>query len=188
MLAADGERFGFPVTVVRPVADTDDTPFASTDIREALTRGEVSHANHLLGYRWFTIGEVVPGDRRGRDLGFPTANMRLTPDCALRHGIYAVRVQRRDGTSHDGVASFGRRPTFDDGPPLLEAHLFDFAGDLYGETMIVSLVEWLRPEEKFPSLSALIDAMKEDAIAARAVLAAAGPGSDLDRALGAIGP
>ena len=72
------------------------------------------------------------GDKRGRDLGFPTANLRLDPDCGLRHGIYAVRVARRRQAPYDGVASFGRRPTFDNGAPLLEVYLFDFAGDLYG--------------------------------------------------------
>ncbi len=187
VLSEAGERLGFTVDVVKPVGDADGTLFASTDIRAALVEGDIARANRLLGYRWFTIATVVIGDKRGRDLGFPTANLRLAPDCALAHGIYAVRVRTPDGTQHDGVASFGRRPTFDNGPPLLEAHLFDFAGDLYGKTLIVSFLAWLRPERKFASADALIAAMHDDSAAARAIQAAAGPGSALDQALAEVG-
>ena len=187
LLRAAGDRLGFPVTVVEPVGEGDGRLFASTDIRAALAEGDVAAANRLLGYRWFVVGEVVPGDRRGRELGFPTANLRLAADCALRHGVYAVRLQRADGSLHDGVASFGRRPTFDDGAPIFEVNVFDFAGDLYGETVAVSLVAWLRPEARFPSADALVVAMNDDAAAARAILTDAGPGDDLDRALATIG-
>jgi riboflavin kinase / FMN adenylyltransferase len=187
LLRAAGERLGFPVTVVEPVGEGDGRLFASTDIRAALAEGDVAAANRLLGYRWFVVGEVVPGDRRGRELGFPTANLRLAADCALRHGVYAVRLQRADGSLHDGVASFGRRPTFDDGAPIFEVNVFDFAGDLYGETVAVSLVAWLRPEARFPSADALVVAMNDDAAAARTILAGAGAGGDLDRALATIG-
>ena len=88
-------------------------------------------ATELLGYPWFVTGEVVHGDKRGRELGFPTANLRLDPACGLKHGIYAVRVGV-GGARYDGVASFGRRPMFDNGAALLEVFLFDFSGDLYG--------------------------------------------------------
>ena len=188
LLKAAGERLGFPVAVVGAVGDGGSEPFASTAIREALAAGDVPRANRLLGYRWFVLGEVVAGAKRGRELGFPTANIRTDPDCALRHGIYAVRVERPGGTIYDGVASFGRRPTFDNGAPLLEAFLFDFDGSLYGELVTVSLIDWIRPETKFPSAEALVAAMREDSAAARAILANAGPGTGLDRALARVSP
>ena len=97
----------------------------------ALAEGKVVEAAELLGDPWFVSGEVVHGDKRGRELGFPTANLRLDPACGLKHGIYAVRVGV-GGMRYDGVASFGGRPMFDDGAPLLEVFLFDFDGDLYG--------------------------------------------------------
>ena len=184
VLSEAGARLGFSVDVVEPVVDADGTLFASTDIRAALEKGDIDRANRLLGYRWFVVATVVTGDRRGGHLlGYPTANLRLAPDCGLAHGIYAVRVRTPDGAVHDAVASYGRRPTFDNGPPLLEVHLFDFAGDLYGKTLAVSFLAWLRPEKKFASADALIAAMDADSAAARAIQAAAGPGSDLDRAL-----
>ena len=107
------------------------------------------------GYPWFVSGEVIHGEKRGRDLGFPTANLRLDPGCGLRHGIYAVRVAV-DGKRYGGVASFGRRPTFDNGAPLLETFLFDFSGDLYGKTIDVAFIGWIRPEEKFASVDDLV--------------------------------
>ena len=185
MLRQAGARLGFAVAVVTPVGEADGTLFASTDIRQALAEGDIARANRLLGYRWFVIGAVVAGERRGRQLGYPTANLHV-PDCGLAHGIYAVRVRTPDGAEHDGVASYGRRPTFDNGSPLLEVHLFGFAGDLYGKTLAVSFLAWLRPEKKFASFDALIAAMNDDSAAAKAVQAAAGLGSDLDRALAGI--
>ena len=104
---------------------------SSGAVRDALAAGQVAEAAELLGYPWFVTGEVVHGDKRGRELGYPTANLRLDPDCGLKHGIYAVRVGI-GGTRYDGVASFGRRPMFDNGAVLLEVFLFDFSGDLYG--------------------------------------------------------
>ena len=94
-------------------------------------------------------GEVRHGDKRGRTLGFPTANIRLSDECGLRHGIYAVRAAVAAGEVYGGVASFGRRPTFDNGAPLLEVHLFDFAGDLYGRSLDIEFVDWIRGEERF---------------------------------------
>lgn len=181
-LTAEGGRHGFDVLIVDPVLSADDSSVSSSAAREALSAGDVARANELLGYRWFIVGEVVPGDRRGRDLGFPTANISLPADCRLRHGIYAVRLTA-DGETRDGVASFGRRPTFDNGPPLLEVHLFDFEGDLYGRLVTVTFFGWIRPEARFASADDLIVAMKQDSAAARAMLAEADAGSDVDRAL-----
>ncbi len=186
MLREAGARLGFAVEVVKPVGEADGVLFASTDIRQALAEGDIARANRLLGYRWFVIGTVVGGERRGRELGYPTANLPV-PDCGLAQGIYAVRVRTPDGAERDGVASYGRRPTFDNGAPLLEVHLFDFAGDLYGKTLAVSFLAWLRAEKKFASAKELIAAMDADSAAARAVQATAGPGGGLDRALAEVG-
>jgi riboflavin kinase/FMN adenylyltransferase len=179
-----GVRLGFDVSVIEPVSD-ENAIISSSRIRAHLEEGEVNAANRLLGYRWFVISEVVGGDRRGRDLGFPTANMRLSSDCRLRHGIYAVRLRRADGSNHDGVASFGRRPTFDDGDPRLEVHLLDFSGDLYGERVTVTFFEWIRPELRFDSVDGLVAEMNKDREAARRMLVGAAPASRLDLALAA---
>jgi riboflavin kinase/FMN adenylyltransferase len=182
-LTAAGERNGFKVIVVPPVTEVDGARISSGLVRDFLAAGDVTRANALLGYRWFVSGQVVRGDRRGRALGFPTANVRLAPEAALRFGIYAVTVARANGEAFNGVASFGRRPTFDPGEPVLEAFLFDFEGDLYDETITVTFVDWIRPEEKFADADALAARMKLDADEARAILASAPPGSDLDRRL-----
>ncbi|HEY8565452.1 MAG TPA: bifunctional riboflavin kinase/FAD synthetase [Beijerinckiaceae bacterium] len=146
-------------------------PVSSSRIRAALTAGDVAEANGLLGHRWFVTGEVRHGDKRGRTLGYPTANQRLPETCDLRHGIYAVRVRLADGSLRAGVASFGRRPTFDDGAPRLETFLFDFAGDLYGQDLAVEFAAFIRGEERFDSAEALIARMDEDSRQAREILA-----------------
>ena len=185
-LAATGVRKGFDVTIVEPVCAEDGTPVSSSAIRDDLAQGDIAAANARLGYRWFVVGEVISGDRRGRELGYPTANIRLGPDCRLRHGVYSVRMQRADGTVIDGVASYGRRPTFDDGPPLLEVFLFGFSGDLYGEKVVVCFVGWIRPELKYDSAAALVTAIGRDVEVARGQLADASEDSALDKALAAI--
>jgi riboflavin kinase / FMN adenylyltransferase len=170
-LAAQGAKLGFAVDIV-PRFEDNGRPVRSGPIRAALAAGRISEANELLGYPWFVSGKVVHGDKRGRELGYPTANLRLDPGCALAHGIYAVRVgvgERR----YDGVASFGRRPMFDQGTVLLEAFLFDFSGDLYGEVIDVAFVDWIRPELKLDSVADLVRRMDEDSRLARAALARA---------------
>ena len=145
---------------------------SSSSIRAALAEGRVVEAAELLGYPWFVARRVIRGDQRGRDLGFPTANMALDPACGLKHGIYAVRIGHA-GKTYDGVASFGTRPTFDDGAPLLEVHLFEFAGDLYGAEIDVAFIGWIRPEMKFDSAEDLIRRMDQDASQARHLLSRA---------------
>lgn len=181
-LDAAGRRRGFTVDVVEPFVSEDGDTVSSSRIRTALAAGDPAEAAGLLGYRWFVEGEIVGGDRRGRDLGFPTANMRLAADCALRHGVYAVTFTV-DGTTRFGAANWGRRPQFDDGAPVLETHVFDFAGDLYGRTADVGIVSFLREEAKFPSVAELIVQMERDCAEARALLSSLGPGTALDRAL-----
>ncbi|MXQ14401.1 bifunctional riboflavin kinase/FAD synthetase [Microvirga makkahensis] len=146
-------------------------PVSSSAIRAALEGGDVATANRLLGYRWFVHAQVRHGDKRGRELGYPTANMRLPDDGRLRHGIYAVRAFV-NGQPVDGVASFGRRPTFDNGAPLLETHLFDFKDDLYGRTFDVEFVGWIRGEERFDGIEALIAQMDRDSEEAKRMLRA----------------
>jgi riboflavin kinase/FMN adenylyltransferase len=170
-LAEQGARYGFSVDTAPPLED-EGRPVSSSSIRAALADGRVVEAAELLGYPWFAAGRVVKGDQRGRTLGFPTANIALDPHCGLKHGIYAVRI-RIAGVLHDGVASFGTRPTFDNGAPLLEVHVFDFAGDLYGQQIDVAFIGWIRPELKFDDVDALVQRMNEDARRARAALARA---------------
>jgi riboflavin kinase / FMN adenylyltransferase len=167
-LIAEGKKCGFTVDVVPPFEDNG-RPVSSGPIRAALAAGRVEEAAEYLGYPWFVSGEVIHGDKRGRELGFPTANLTLDAACGLRHGIYAVRVGL-DGRHYDGVASFGRRPMFDSGVVLLEVFLFDFAGDLYGRTIDVAFIGWLRGEEKFGSVDDLVRQMQDDARRAREVL------------------
>jgi riboflavin kinase / FMN adenylyltransferase len=171
-LAAEGRKCGFAVDVVPPFEDNG-RPVASGPIRAALTAGHVEEAAEFLGYPWFVTGKVIHGDKRGRELGFPTANLALDASCGLRHGIYAVRVNI-DGRRYDGAASFGRRPMFDSGAVLLEVFLFDFSGDLYGQSIDVAFIAWLRPEAAFASLDELIRQMQEDVRDARQKLAKAG--------------
>jgi riboflavin kinase/FMN adenylyltransferase len=170
-LSQQGERYGFTVETAPPLED-EGRPVSSSSIRAALADGRVVEAAELLGYPWFAAGTVIKGDQRGRDLGFPTANIALDPNCGLKHGIYAVRVAA-GARRYDGVANFGRRPMFDQGTVLLEVFLFDFTGDLYGEVIDVAFIDWIRPELKFDSIEDLIRRMDEDSHRARAMLAAA---------------
>src|SRR5207237_25957 len=123
LLASEAPKLGIEVDV-QPHVDIDERPVSSSAIRMALAEGEISDATAMLDGPWFVSGEVIHGEKRGRDLGYPTANIKLDKNCALKHGIYAVRAGRGD-RRYDGVASFGRRPTFDNGAPLLEVFLFD---------------------------------------------------------------
>jgi len=173
-LTAEGKKHGFDVIVV-PRFEDNGRPVSSGPIRAALAAGKLDEAAEFLGYPWFLSGTVVHGDKRGRELGFPTANIVPDPACGLRHGIYAVRVGWR-GKHYDGVASFGRRPMYDSGIVLLEIFLFDFSGDLYGETIDVAFVAFIRDEAKFASVQELIAQMQDDSHHAREALARA-PGA-----------
>lgn len=176
-----GERHGFGVTLVDAFRDEGASVVSSSRIRTLLAEGEVAEAAGLLGYRFTVEAPVVHGKQLGRTLGFPTANMELPAETALAHGIYAVRFRRADGGLHDGVASFGRRPTVDEaGAVLLETYLFDFSGDLYGEDCLVSFFGFLRGEEKFSSLEELTAQMRRDEEEARALLAGVRSFSGLD--------
>lgn len=171
-LARLGAELGFTVEVVAEIA-SDGEKASSTRIREMIERGEVARAGHALGAPWIVDGMVEHGEKRGRTLGFPTANMRLGEIVHPAYGVYAVWA-RIDGEAdwRPGVASFGRTPTTGLRDPLLETMLLDFDGDLYGRRLHVAFAGWLRPELRFDGLDALVAAMGQDVAAARALLAA----------------
>jgi riboflavin kinase/FMN adenylyltransferase len=186
LLVSEAPRLGIEVDVQAHV-DIAERPVSSSAIRMALAEGQIDDATAMLGGPWFVTGEVIHGEKRGRDLGYPTANIRLDKNCSLKHGIYAVRVGRGQGKDQerfDAVASFGRRPTFDNGAPLLEVFLFGFQGDLYGAALDVAFIGFIRDELKFDSVDALIRQMNDDSARARAQLAAA---PDAFPRLGALG-
>lgn len=165
-----GRSHGFDAQVVEPIADAGGT-ISSSRIRALLQGGDPASAAALLT-RPFTISGVVEhGAKLGRTLGFPTANIDLGPYLRPAYGVYAVRVRRASGAVHDGVANLGVRPMIEPPKELLEAWLFDFDGDLYGETLEVELVAYLRPEAKLDGLEALKAQIALDADAARAALA-----------------
>jgi len=181
LLRQEGARHGFDVTVVEPVHGQDAAVYSSTRIRELLRLGKPSEAAKQLGRFWEIDGRVMTGDRRGRTIGFPTANLGLGEYLRPMFGVYAVRVSG-DGPDDplagrvvDGVANIGLRPTVGTPEPRLEAHLFDTDADLYGRHLRVSLVEFIRPEKKFAGLDPLKAQIAEDAAKARDILAQLGP-------------
>jgi riboflavin kinase / FMN adenylyltransferase len=180
-LMASGKRHGFTVSLVDAFRDENAEVISSSRIREMLAEGDVAAAAGLLGYRYTVEAEVIDGEKLGRQLGYPTANMRLAPEAELKPGIYAVRFRRPDGELYDGVASYGRRPTVtDNGLPLLETYLFDFSGSLYGEICSVSFFGHLRDELKFDGLDPLVVQIRRDEEEARALLSGVKPIGELD--------
>jgi len=164
-----GERHGIEAETVAPVL-FDGTRISSGRVREALQAGDPGAATQLLSRPFAIEGEVIHGDKRGRSLGWPTANLELGNYLRPAYGIYAVRVRLDDDREFTGVASLGVRPTFDPPKELLEAVLFDFDGDLYGRTIEVALHAYLRGEAKFDSVEALKVQMDADAAQAREML------------------
>ena len=176
-----GSRNGFGVTLVDAFRDEGADVVSSSRIRALLTEGAVAEAAGLLGYRYTVEAEVIHGKQLGRTLGYPTANMSLPPEVELRPGIYAVRFRRENGVIHDGVASFGYRPTVtENGVALLETFLFDYSGDLYGQTCAVSFFGHLRDELKFDGLEPLVAQIRKDEEEARALLSGVRPLGPLD--------
>ncbi|MEQ8247383.1 MAG: bifunctional riboflavin kinase/FAD synthetase [Alphaproteobacteria bacterium] len=166
--------FGFGVTIVEAHLAPSGALYSSRAIRELLQSGRPGDAAESLGRWWAIDGVVQHGDARGRDLGFPTANLALGAYLQPSLGIYAVRAAVDHGgesTWYDGAANLGLRPTFDGRTILLEVHLLDFSGDLYGKRMDVAMIEYLRPEERFADLDSLIVQMRTDCANARQILA-----------------
>lgn len=170
-LRAEGALYGFEVTALAPVHDAHGVVFSSSRVREALAAGDLAQAHDLLGHPWCVSAPVIKGDQRGRTLGFPTANQDLSRLQLPPYGIYAVRV-RIEGEDdwREGVANLGIRPMFQVAQPLLETFIFDFTDDIYGKILDVQVVDFIRGEAKFDSLDALMAQMKQDCLAARAVL------------------
>ncbi|HEX6660594.1 MAG TPA: bifunctional riboflavin kinase/FAD synthetase, partial [Sphingomicrobium sp.] len=170
LLKSLGEQHGVGAEAV-PQVLLDGERISSGRIREALIAGDTGTATHMLSRDYAIEGLVQRGDRRGRELGYPTANVELGDYQRPKYGIYAVRVTLDDGSERPGVASLGVRPTFDPPTELLEAHLFGFDGDLYGRTIEVALHAFIREERKFETLDDLVAHMREDEAAARTLLA-----------------
>lgn len=180
-LEAEGKRGGFAVEIL-DLLDEGDEVISSSRIRAALSEGGVAAANRLLGYHWFFDGCVVEGDKRGRELGYPTANTATDVGFGLAQGVYAVRA-RLGNRLLDGVAAYGK-PMFDNQRPPFETHLFDFDEDIYGQTLSVALIGHIRGQEVFSGLEQLVAAMDRDSRKARELIAAAKPISELDERLG----
>lgn len=174
VLKALGAQYGFPVEIVHPI-EGDGGVVSSSRIRELVATGKIDEANHLLNYDYTLTGTVIHGDKRGRTIGFPTANLEVPREKLLpAYGVYACWVEVR-GERVAGVVNIGQRPTFDPPKLMIEAHLFDWSGDIYGETIRVSLVSRLRGEQAFPSIQALIEQITSDCQTARSMLGAALP-------------
>ena len=168
-----GKEMGFGVTIADMV-DMGDRPVSSTAIRDALSEGHPRDAAKMLGHLHRIEGEVIHGEQRGRDLGYPTANISIDGLHPPKFGVYAVRVDVLDGPhqgSYDGACSIGVRPMFGENTANAETFLFDFAGDLYGTHISVALVDFLRPELKLSSVDALVTQMGKDCDLAREILA-----------------
>ena len=165
-----GAAMGMAAETVGAV-ELDGVPVSSSRVRQALAAGNPGIATHLLTRPFAIAGVVEHGDKRGRELGYPTANLTLGDYQRPAYGIYAVRARLDDGSEHAGVANVGVRPTFEPPKELLEVHLFDFSGDLYGRTIEVGLHHFLRPEHRFDTMDALAEQMREDERAARIALA-----------------
>jgi riboflavin kinase / FMN adenylyltransferase len=157
-----GDSMGFAVSTVDQVTDDDGlAPFSSSAIRNDLRHGRVREAASSLGYWWMISGKVIEGDRRGRTLGFPTANLNLDAGVEPLEGIYAVRL-RIEGERHLGAGYVGTRPTFATGGRFLEIYIFDFKRDIYAKQVDVEFLGFIRPDEKFPSSEALMVQMRGD--------------------------
>jgi riboflavin kinase/FMN adenylyltransferase len=176
-----GASHGFEVDIL-DMLDEGDDHISSSRIRTLLGAGDVTGAGRLLGYHWFLRGPVVMGDQRGRELGFPTANIPTPTGFGLAQGVYAVRARLGDRLL-DGVASYGK-PMFDNERPPFETWIFDFDEDIYGEELEVMLLGHVRGQQVFGSLDDLIAAVNRDAREARRLLQTAVPVSEIDRRLG----
>lgn len=169
-LSSLGRALGFGVTIIEKI-EALGAKASSTAIREALIAGAPEKAAEILGHDWVVDGVVEHGEKRGRTIGFPTANLHLGELIHPRHGVYAVRIRLADETDwRDGVANFGRTPTTGIRDPLLETFIFDFDGDLYGQQVEVALVQYLRPELKFDDLDEMVVQMNVDVTDAKSVL------------------
>lgn len=183
-LASRAAQDGFGLSAIEPVKDSSETIYSSTNIRNCLRDGDPQGAANLLGRPWEIEGRVIKGDQRGRQIGFPTANVALDDYVEPALGVYAVWAGVEEGgvtTWHMGCANIGRRPTFDKNEVNCEVYIFDFTDDIYDKLLRVALVEYIRPEKKFDGISQLREQIGLDSHDARALLESIGP-DDLRRA------
>ncbi|NOQ42581.1 MAG: bifunctional riboflavin kinase/FAD synthetase [Desulfuromusa sp.] len=167
-LQACGDEKGFTVEVLQPVG-ADGLPYSSTRVRTMVAAGDVAGVVRLLGRQYNLEGRVVPGEQRGRKLGFPTANLQTDKELLPASGVYAVKV-RHGQQEYGGVVNLGKRPTFGAGASTIEVHLLDFTGQLYDQNLRIYFVEHLRGEQKFANAGELIDAIAADVLKARQIL------------------
>lgn len=182
LLKQMGADNGFGVTIVSAITGQEGVPYSSTVIRDHLRKGRPAEAAKLLGRYWEIEGEVQTGDQRGRQIGFPTANVDPGDYVMPALGVYAVRIGLVEGETtdwRDGVVNVGRRPTFDGEGVTVEAHVFDFEGDLYGKTLRVAFIDSLRPEMKFDGIEAIRAQIEKDCARARSVLEACADNGDM---------
>jgi riboflavin kinase / FMN adenylyltransferase len=171
LLTQMGNELGFGVSIVPPVLDHSGIRYSSTRVREAIRAGHLAMVTTLLGRPWRVEGVVVDGQKRGRTIGFPTANLYLEDQLAPRFGVYAVRVNIvGEPRWYSGVANYGRTPTTGLREPLMEVNLFDYNGDLYGKRLEIGLHAFLRSEMKFAGFEELVAQIKKDADEARLIL------------------
>ncbi len=170
-LLAEGQKMGFGFTAVAAASDDGGGLYSSSRTRELVAEGDMAGAAAVLGRPFSISGRVAAGDRRGRTIGFPTANLGLGGYIRPAFGVYAVRARLAGGRTVDGVANLGLRPTFDGTAPRLEVHLFDFERDIYGMRLDVALLDMIRPEKKFDGLDALKAQIARDCDTARDILA-----------------
>jgi len=178
MLLHKGREHGFGFTCVNPVTDTSGVVYSSTRVRDYLNQGKPREAWDIIASPFEIEGRVIEGDQRGRTIGFPTCNVELHEYLKPKLGVYAIRAGIDHGTHtiwHDGVANIGTRPTFDKRDILLEAHLFDFEGDLYGKHLRVALIDFIRPEQKFQGLDEIKTQIAKDCISAQEILKSTKP-------------
>jgi riboflavin kinase/FMN adenylyltransferase len=170
LLRDAGSAVGLLAESVSPVRDESGQIISSTRVRDALIAGDCETATRLLTRPFAIEGSVIHGDKRGRTIGFPTANMEMGHFLRPAYGIYAVRVRMPDGQIIGGAANLGIRPTFNPPRELLETYLFDYSGSLYDQTLEVALIQRLRGERKFESLDALVEQMSKDVAQSRSIL------------------
>lgn len=183
-LMQESKKCGFEVIIVDGFFDENRKLISSSRIRDILSHGAVEEAAGLLGYHYTVCAKIIHGAALGREIGFPTANMRLDKAINLKFGVYAVHFRNHDGIVYNGVASYGLRPTVNQlKEPLLETYIFDFNQDIYGKMCFVSFFSYLRGELKFDSLEPLIKQIKQDEIEAHALLANIMPLTPLDQYL-----
>ncbi len=169
------QQLGYELHIISPIYEGGE-PISSTRIRLALSKGQVNEAAGLLGRPYSIAGQVRPGARRGRTLGYRTANLQLDPTRAMpANGVYAVWALMQEGGDearrrYPAVANVGIRPSFDAGERLLEVHLLDYAGDLYGKRLVIEFIQWIRAERRFEDVAQLIQQIRQDVTAARAAL------------------